>query len=50
MNDIDSTKDRFFFNGVNGATGDYMFPAMTGEELSRLIKGEQAPPNIDELN
>lgn len=49
MADNQSAGERFFFNGINGATGDYMIPAMTGEELARFIKGEDAPSNIDEL-
>lgn len=31
---------RFHFNGVNGATGEYGLPAMTGEELARVVEGE----------
>lgn len=29
------------FNGVNGATGDYLLPAMTPAQLSRLARGER---------
>lgn len=37
------------FNGINGATGDYGIPPMTGEELAGFIKGESAPENLAEL-
>ena len=38
-----------YFNGVNGATGDYGLPPMTGEELSELLQGEAPPEELDEL-
>lgn len=37
------------FNGVNGATGDYGLPPMTGGELSQFVQGEAAPENLGEL-
>jgi len=37
------------FNGINGATGEYGIPPMTGEELAGFIKGESAPENLAEL-
>ncbi|HYN22998.1 MAG TPA: toll/interleukin-1 receptor domain-containing protein [Thermoanaerobaculia bacterium] len=37
------------FNGVNGATGTYGLPPMTGEELSRFLRGEEKPENLAEL-
>jgi hypothetical protein len=37
------------FNGINGATGDYGLPPMTGEELSGFIRGEATPENLNEL-
>ncbi len=37
------------FNGINGATGEYGVPPMTGEELAGFIKGESAPENLAEL-
>ncbi len=37
------------FNGVNGATGDYGLPPMTGEELSSFLRGEEKPENLAEL-
>jgi hypothetical protein len=41
--------DQLFFNGINGITGDYGLPPMTGEELSGFIRGERKPENLDEL-
>lgn len=29
------------FNGINGASGDYLFPAMTPEEISKIARGEE---------
>ncbi|HEX7182151.1 MAG TPA: toll/interleukin-1 receptor domain-containing protein [Thermoanaerobaculia bacterium] len=41
--------DLLTFNGVNGATGGYGLPPMTGEELSQFLRGEAAPENLNEL-
>ena len=38
-----------YFNGINGATGDYGLPPMTGEQLSGFIQGEARPENLAEL-
>lgn len=38
-----------FFNGINGATGDYGLLPMTAAQLARVIQGEPIPENIDEL-
>jgi Peptidase family C25 len=40
---------RLTFNGVNGATGEYGLPRMTGEELARFLSGEAPPENLREL-
>jgi hypothetical protein len=37
------------FNGINGATGDYGLPPMTGAELATFIRGEAKPENLNEL-
>ena len=37
------------FNGINGATGDYGLPPMTGDELAAFIRGEGKPENLNEL-
>jgi TIR domain/Peptidase family C25 len=41
--------DLLTFNGVNGATGAYGLPPMTGEDLSRFLRGEEKPENLAEL-
>lgn len=38
-----------YFNGINGATGDYGLPPMSGEELARFIRGEATLENLNEL-
>jgi len=40
---------KLVFNGINGATGDYGLPPMSGEELSEFIRGEATPENLNEL-
>lgn len=37
------------FNGVNGSTGKYGLPAMTGEALMRLICRQPTPDNLVDL-
>lgn len=37
------SKQSLIFNGVNGATGSYLLPEMTVEEISRLARGETLP-------
>lgn len=37
------------FNGVNGATGEYGLPPMTGEELARFLRGEARPNDSRDL-
>jgi hypothetical protein len=32
--------ESLFFNGINAATGDYLTPALTPEELSKIVRGE----------
>ncbi len=41
--------DLLCFNGVNGATGDYGLPPMTGDELVQLIQGGEVPDDLDDL-
>ena len=41
--------DKLYFNGINGATGDYGLPPMTGKELAAFIRGEKKPKNLAEL-
>jgi hypothetical protein len=44
-----TNEELLYFNGVNGATGDYGLPPMTGGELTKFIQGEVPPENLDEL-
>ena len=42
--------DPLFLNGLNGATGEYLLPALTPEELSAVARGEpQDPRQVSEL-
>ena len=34
-----STTDRLVFNGINGASGDYLLSPMTLEQMSAFISG-----------
>lgn len=43
------SEDLLYFNGVNGATGAYGLPPMTGDALSRVLRGESPPENLQEL-
>jgi len=38
-----------YFNGVNGESGEYDLPPMTGEELAGFIQGVGEPENLKEL-
>lgn len=42
-------EELLYFNGINGATGEYGLPPMTGEQLTAFIQGEEKPENLDEL-
>jgi hypothetical protein len=35
------SSERLVFNGINGATGDYLLPPMAPEELSAIVRGEE---------
>ena len=32
--------DNLIFNGLNGASGDYLLPAMTPRQVSEIVQGE----------
>jgi hypothetical protein len=32
--------DEFFFNGINGATGEYLLPPMNPQDISKIAQGE----------
>ena len=36
--------DDLVFNGINGASGDYLLPSMTPGQMSNIIRGEQQDP------
>jgi hypothetical protein len=38
-----------YFNGIDGDTGQYALPPMTGNELSSFIRQESQPENLAEL-
>jgi hypothetical protein len=42
-------EELLFFNGINGESGAYEMPPMTGLELSGFIQGERPPDNLNEL-
>ena len=35
------SSERLVFNGINGATGGYLLPAMTSAQLSAVVRGEE---------
>jgi len=43
------TDELLYFNGIDGATGEYLTPPMTGKKLAGLITGEGPPANLNEL-
>ncbi len=38
--------DLLYFNGINGATGDYLLPPMSPEDLGRIALGEKWDPAL----
>lgn len=42
-------EDRLFFNGINGATGEYGVPPMSDEELAHFLTQAAPPENQREL-
>ena len=49
MSDPSPGTELLHFNGINGATGGYGLPPMTGEQLSGFVQGLSRPENLDEL-
>ncbi len=49
MTENTTSEQLLYFNGIDGSTGEYSLPPMTGEKLSGFIKGEAKPENLDEL-
>jgi hypothetical protein len=45
-----STDELHYFNGIDGATGEYLLPPMTTEQLAKLARGETfEPEHLGEL-
>ncbi len=42
-------QELLYFNGIDGATGDYSMPPMSSGKLAGFITGEEKPENLDEL-
>lgn len=44
------TDELLFINGVNGATGSYLLPPLTEEQISKIAQGEEFDPEeLDDL-
>ena len=42
--------DELYFNGINGATGEYLLPPMSPQDISRIAQGESLDPgHLQEL-
>jgi hypothetical protein len=44
-----STESEFYFNGINGETGNYLLEPMTSKRLSEIIRGNRSDENLKEL-
>ena len=49
MADVERSDEALVFNGINGESGEYGLPPMSGEELATFVQGEGTPENLDEL-
>lgn len=47
--ELQSSDELLCFNGINGATGAYGVPPMSGADLVSVIQGEPQPENLGEL-
>jgi hypothetical protein len=43
------SEELLYFNGINGATGEYGLPAMTPADLGKFVAGQSVPSNLKEL-
>ncbi len=42
--------EQLFFNGIDGATGDYLLPPLTAEQVAKMAQGEEFDPaHLSEL-
>ncbi|WP_445633988.1 Gingipain domain-containing protein [Nostoc sp. DSM 114161] len=47
---IEQLTQELYFNGINGASGDYLLPPLTPEQVSKIAQGEEFDPTeISEL-
>ena len=44
-----SSDEALYFNGINGATGEYGVRPIRSQDLANVIKGESPPDNLGEL-
>lgn len=43
-------KEHLYFNGINGATGEYLLPPLTPEQVAKIAQGEKFDPaHLSEL-
>ncbi|MEH2080097.1 MAG: hypothetical protein V7K89_08800 [Nostoc sp.] len=43
-------KEHLYFNGINGATGEYLLPPLTPEQVAKIAQGEEFDPaHLSEL-
>jgi hypothetical protein len=43
-------EDLLFFNGINGASGDYLLPPLSAEQVSKIAQGEEFDPdNLEDI-
>ncbi len=49
MPENEEPQELLTFNGLNGDSGEYDLPPMSGLELSKFIRGESPPENLNEL-
>ncbi len=47
---LQNKDEPLYFNGIDGTTGSYDVPPMTGEALAAIIQGESPPENLGELD